>query len=278
MTENIFDDNKSMGVSQKLVELFKATLGDGHDEYAINPATVVYTPSADGNSKAPPPENTAYTLSYSTFNGQDFTASVNASGVTESITSANLNLKATGGPQLRANTVEDAGSRRVNEGQHNAHLIADEFRGSGFKPSQNVATTSGTYNADVRPNSTMRWAELGLGHWIEKTADAEDVPAEFSLTVDVGWWPLDQVDSKFIAAVKRDAEFIATKEDTDAVIPTKAEINTKIEEYKDRHKTTKLKRISSMKYTAKVKLDDGSFTPEKVFNIGPDIWLAITGG
>jgi hypothetical protein len=251
--------------------------GSGHDDYAIDPATVVYNPSG-ATSKDPPTEDKAYTLSYSTFNGQSFTVSVSASGVTESITSSNLNLKATGGPQLRANTVEDAGSRRVNEGQHNAHLIADEFRGSGFKPSQNVATTSGTYNADVRANATMRWAEIGIGNWIQDTAEDEDVPAEFALTVDVGWWPLTQVDATFMAAVKNDAEFLATKDGTDAVVPKKSEIEAKIKEYKDRHPTTKLKRISSMKYTAKVKLDDGSFTPERVWTIGPDIWLAISGG
>ena len=192
--------------------------------------------------------------------------------------SENLNLKATGGPQLRANTVQDAGSRRVNEGQHNSHLIADEFRGSGFKPSANVATTSGIYNADVIARKTMRWAEIEIGKWIEETAEDYDVPEEFSMKVDVGWWPLDKVDETFVKAVNDDAKHYSNIEEPTDRVASKAEIEAKINEYKARHPTTKLKRISSMKYTVKAKLDTDQWTPEEVFDIGPDIWLAILGG
>ena len=143
ISDNIFDNGDAgSAVSLAMVEVYKAYLSEGHDDYAIDPSSVKYEPSHPDHSDQPPIEDVGYTLTYKTMNGQEFTCTVGASGVTESISSSNLNLKATGGPQLRANTVQDAGSRRVNEGQHNSHLIADEFRGSGFKPSANVATTS----------------------------------------------------------------------------------------------------------------------------------------
>jgi len=279
VSDNIFDNGDAgSAASLAMVEVYKGYLSEGHDDYAIDPSTVVYSPSHPDHSNQPPTEDVGYTLNYSTMNGQAFTVTVGASGVTESIVSENLNLKATGGPQLRANTVQDAGSRRVNEGQHNSHLIADEFRGSGFKPSANVATTSGIYNADVIARKTMRWAEIEIGKWIEETAEDYDVPEEFSMKVDVGWWPLDKVDETFVKAVNDDAKHYSNIEEPTDRVASKAEIEAKINEYKARHPTTKLKRISSMKYTVKVKLDTDQWTPEEVFDIGPDIWLAILGG
>ena len=98
------------------------------------------------------------------------------------------------------------------------------------------------------------------------------------MKVDVGWWPLDKVDETFVKAVNDDAKHYSNIEEPTDRVASKAEIEAKINEYKARHPTTKLKRISSMKYTVKVKLDTDQWTPEEVFDIGPDIWLAILGG
>ena len=278
VSENIFDNGDAgSAVSLAMVNLYKVYLGEGHDDYAIDPASVEYSPCGPDGKTQKPTEDVGYTLKYKTINGQEFTATVAASGVPTSISSHNLNLKATGGPQLRANTVQDAGSRRLNEGQHNSHLIADEFRGSGFKPSANVATTSGIYNADVIDGKTMRWAELQLGNWLETGIDPLKVPEEFSLTVDVAWWPLDQVDPAFITAVNADAKHYANIEEPTDRVSSKEEIEAKINEYKQRHPTTKLQRIAGMSYSAEVTLDNGS-TVENEWDIGPDIWLAIFGG
>ena len=93
----------------------------------------------------------------------------------------------------------------------------------------------------------------------------------------IAWWPLDQVDSAFMTTVDNDAKFLTTR-DVDNAVPTDQELKDKIKGYKDEHKTTKLKRIAGMGYTAKVKITDGSWSDEYYREFGPDIWLGIGTG
>jgi hypothetical protein len=277
LKDNIWSAALNSQAEGALLQDFKDRLGDGHDLYAIDEASVQYSPCSEGSGgKQPPPAGTAYTLSYRTMNGQSFTAQIAASGVTSSIESNNLNLKSVGGPQQRANTVEDSGSFRTNEAQHRAHLIADEFRGSGFRGSANVASTSGIYNADVRPDATMRWAELQIGNWIRDEGQSFGVPEEFSLSVSVTWGDLGDQDEKFRQAVRANASFLRNERNEDAATPSAADVDRDVQAYKRRHATTKLQRVKSVTYTARMKLADGSFSPPEVFRIGPDIWLATT--
>lgn len=278
MKDNLFSAALSGQVESALLQDFKDRLGSGHDQYAIKEGSVVYTEGSEGSGgKQPPPAGEAYKVKYETMNGQIFNASVNASGLTTNMESSNLNLKSVGGPQQRANTVEDTGSFRKNEAMHRSHLIADEFRGSGFKASRNVASASGIYNSDVRENLTMRWGELEVGEWLRKEAYKFGVPEEFSLAVAVQWADLSDQDTNFKAALRKNTKFLVNSErNEDAVVPNTADVQKDIDAYLAKHKTTKLQRIKGMTYTAKVKLADGSFSTPKVITIGADIWLATT--
>jgi hypothetical protein len=127
-------------------------------------------------------------------------------------------------------------------------------------------------------------ATTTYGRGAREEASKFGVPEEFSLAVSVQWGDLSDQDANFKAALRANTEFLQDSErNEDAVVPNAEDVKKDIDAYLAKHKTTKLQRIKGMTYTAKVKLDDGSFSTPKVFDkrtkvvtIGADIWLATT--
>ncbi|TNE92593.1 MAG: hypothetical protein EP330_01215 [Deltaproteobacteria bacterium] len=269
----VMNSEKVADANSALYQVFHSRLGEGHDDYAIKEGTLQYSPSKEGDSSHPPDPGIPYTVTYETVNGQQFTVQVAASGVPTNVQSHNLDFRVDG-PFGRANTTQDGGSRRVGENQHNAHIIADQFRGSGFRESSNIITTSGTYNGDVsRTGQSMMWAEKQIADWIGAQATLNGVDARFGMSVDVRWQPLDQVDAAFMRAMKRDTKLQQRQGRGDGVVPSEVEIETGISDYMARHPNTKLQRVAGMTYNVAIECGDSShlMTP---LSIGPDLWLA----
>ncbi|PTL85201.1 DNA/RNA non-specific endonuclease [Vitiosangium sp. GDMCC 1.1324] len=116
-------------------------------------------------------------ITYTTRKGQHFVVTFDAKlGLTTSIVGTNLSLKGPGDPKNRGIT-EDSPHYVANKNLNRSHLIADEFKGSGYKEGLNLITTSDHYN-----QIEMRRAEKRIGDFI-----IDNKAITFSLRVDVTW-------------------------------------------------------------------------------------------
>ena len=146
------------------------------------------------------------TITYRTVVGQEFTI------VTDR--TKGLEIRA-GGTDLRMmsgrGVTEDSPWFTSGQGFNRAHLIANEFGGSGFAEGKNLATTSARYNQE-----TMRDAERQIGQSIHDYADRfgrnyRDVL--FNLDVRVRFGELR--DPVLLAMIKQDPAFPAARVGTD---------------------------------------------------------------
>ena len=206
------------------------------------------------------------TITYRTVVGQEFTI------VTDS--TKGLEIRA-GGTHLRMmsgrGVTEDSPWFTSGQGFNRAHLIANEFGGSGFAEGENLATTSARYNQE-----TMRDAELSIGTAIRTYArryqrDPADVVFDLDVTIRFG----ELRDPALLAMIKQHPNFPAAKAGTDL----DAEITKKIDAG-EVHKN--LRRVISTyyKWVARLPALPGQPAPP-VSNgdraIGADLWLLIEG-
>jgi hypothetical protein len=136
-----------------------------------------------------------------------------------------------------------------------SHLIADEFKGSGYADGLNLISASDHYNKIV-----MRGAEIKMGQWL-----ADEGALTFEMKVDVTW--SEVVDPKIIAAIETadwyPKAYVQDANLHNAIVARLAQ-------------TPKLKRCASVTYTATI---TDAIPPKpgasNVIAIGTDIWLLL---
>ncbi|HEY0015720.1 MAG TPA: DUF4157 domain-containing protein [Longimicrobium sp.] len=193
-----------------------------------------------------------YTFSYDTHGGAHFDVTLDGSKVLKQVKGTGLKRKAAAG-------VVGTGYRSTAPGQvanadlNAAHVIADDFLGSGYKSSLNLIATSAKFNQD-----DMSKVEDEIRRLIKLVK-----PDDFDLTVDVEWTVVnDPVIAAQIAA--------AMPSETAASIATKiAAFAAKVD--------PGFQRVQRITYTAELyKLTPGGRTaahPPLIRFIGPDLYL-----
>jgi hypothetical protein len=153
------------------------------DHSRYKPKTITTTPSG-----------AVVVTEYETYAGQKFTITADkSSGLTKIIEGLELRVMSGRG------VTEDSPWFTSGQGFNRAHLIANEFGGSGFAEGENLATTSATYNQQV-----MRGAEILIGRSIRAFADHEKLDkgaVRFTLIVTVTFGALR--DAEVLARIKQ---------------------------------------------------------------------------
>jgi hypothetical protein len=193
---------------------------------------------------------------YRTKGGTSFTVTRNASSLAlVSIEGEQLSLKGAGDPKNRGVT-QDSPDYVKDLSLNRAHLIADEFKGSGYADSLNLISTSAHYNQVV-----MRDAERLIGAFLVKLR-----AIRFSMKVDVSWGEV--VDDKIINTIES-ADWFPKDYVKDANL--RAAIAARLATTPD------LKRCTKVSYF--VEITDAELTGSvgKTFEteIGSDIWLLL---
>ena len=206
------------------------------------------------------------TTTYHTVVGQQFTIVTDRTKGLE-VRAGGIGLRLMSGRGV----TEDSPWFTSGQGFNRAHLIANEFGGSGFAEGENLATTSARYNQE-----TMRYAELRIGADIRNYArryqrDPADVVFDLDVTIRFG----ELRDPTLLAMIKQHPDFPAAKAGTDL----DAEIRRKIDAG-EVHEN--LRRVVSTNYTWVARLPTlpgQPAAPEKTgeLPIGPDLWLLIEG-
>ncbi|MFN0175744.1 MAG: DUF4157 domain-containing protein [Saprospiraceae bacterium] len=187
----------------------------------------------------------SYTLAYDTMAGTTFTVEVGGDGLVKSMTGTNLRLKRQVGIDNRGVTERSEGF--VSDEELNAaHLIADQFLGSGYKDSANLVTTSSHFNQVVMGN-------------IEKKIAAKirkEKATSFDMSLSVEWGELmnDAVLSRIMKQLP-DGERDAVRGDVEAFI---ARVNPTF------------KRVMNVEYSVVI---NGVSLP--LPDTGPDAWLGL---
>ncbi|MGZ3406744.1 MAG: DNA/RNA non-specific endonuclease, partial [Polyangia bacterium] len=248
LREQVWDGGKKTQAGQAMFTAFDARLKLGEDEEHdwYRPQNRKEVAVAGGGTR----------ITYSNSKGADFEIDVGADGMIESITGSHLTLKE---PGSRGATGQ-AGRAVPNEKIESCHLIADQFRGSGYKSSANLIAASQTYN-----QQEMKGAETTIANFIKNMK-----ATEFDMTVGVKWMDVDV--TKAVAALE--------KRYPDVMKPKlKAKIQQELTDFITRMKSASpnLKRVKETKYTVKVKDPKGVEIPmDPAPKLGMDIWLGTS--
>lgn len=192
---------------------------------------------------------------YTTLSGQQFTVEVTDGRLVQRIAGTGLQLM-TG----RGYTGDSPASTR-HQGFNAAHLIANEFGGSGYARSLNLVTTSWEYN-----QQSMRRAELVIGRIIERFA-RQYLPDEptitFDVQVDVQWGEI--LDATILAEIKKEAWY-----PRDPARDLEQEIRAKIVAGAV---NGSLRRVMGISYTWSMYGPDRRRQGPHTYNLGPDRWI-----
>jgi hypothetical protein len=221
------------------------------------------TPGSDSDHSEFYPQNIEETIAngkitttYTTRTGQSYTVtSDEKSRRVEFIEGKNLSLKVAGDPKGRG-VVKDSPGFIAGVSLNRSHLIADEFKGSGYAESLNLISASAHYNQVV-----MRGAERLIGVWL-----SDNKATSFTMGVTLTWGEV--LDPLILAAIKS-ADWYPREYVPDADLD-KA-INDRLSQSPD------LKRCLAVKYDVTITGADDvdSIGKMKPFGIGPDIWLLL---
>lgn len=246
------------------------------DKLAAKVAEVAYSWSPDGGSWVLPTENipdhwryepedavipvVGGKAKYKTKHGQSFDITVDpATMLTTQVVGANLQM-------LNGRGVTDRSPGfAANQGFNSAHLVANEFGGSGFDRGLNLATTSEQFN-----KKTMRGVELQIGRAVKKFANDNTLnldQVKFSLTVDVTYGALQDV--AMLNQIRTELKLPATAAELDAVIAAKITTSPEL---------AKLTRVETVTYLLEITAPaaPGRVLPTLPFGpIGPDLWILL---
>lgn len=157
-------------------------------------------------------------------------------------------------------------------GLASAHLIADQFLGSGYKDALNLITTSAHFNNPVMAGIEKTIRDTWMGYVSELTkASVETSHVTFDLTIKVFWVEVDG--PKVIALLMRElgAKLLAHYPHWDR--------NNLEKEIHDKLQTNligaspNLKRVGQIKYTVVFHGPDAPSLPP--MTTGPDLWLGF---
>jgi hypothetical protein len=176
----------------------------------------------------------------------------------KSISGTSLTLKE---PGTRGRT-GTAGRQTQNEGMNASHLIADRFRGSGYKTAANLVATSSDYNQKDMKNVEDQIADL-----IVQTGDAlgaegtEINDFEFDMKVSVTWGTLE-IANIVTEVVKKYPRLNAQE---------LQKVSSDLTGFMGRV-SKNLKRCMSVKYEVTIKAGQNSAVTVP-FDLGPDVYL-----
>jgi hypothetical protein len=202
------------------------------------------------------------TLTYTTESGQTFFIEETAEGLPTRVVGENLSMFSGRG------VTQDSPYFTKNQDFNRAHVIANEFGGSGYRSGRNLVTTSAHYNQVL-----MRDAEIQIGTHINTEAGDADIRVRatmppqaavvrFSLAVALSY--IDALIRLIADAILKDPDL---KDDDPEV---RQEILDKLRE---NHIDDRLKRVKDTKYDLTDLVVAGEGRPGTKTEIGEDEWL-----
>ena len=202
-------------------------------------------------------ENGRRVTSYVTEAGQTFEVVEDlAAGLSKTIHGTGLRFRSERGRGV----LKDSPGFQPNLDLNRAHLIADEFSGSGYKESANIVTTSDYYNQTV-----MRGAEEQVGASIANLANANGVPASevlLDMSVEVTFGQLlDQ--------------YIITKLESQSWLPKDVDVQAELELKVREELSHPLKRVTGIRYSWRAYIPASGAETTGRARIGPDLYLLI---
>jgi hypothetical protein len=208
------------------------------------PASLKEVPTADGRMlsfKYLPPHDKMH-----------FTCSLDKNDLPREVTGTNLTLKTEDG----RGKMGESPAHQANAGMHSAHIIADMIRGSGYRESSNLISTSSHYNL-----YEMRSAEREIANFVR---GSEGSTKEFNLKVTITWEKLDS-DASIERIIAKNP--LWEGEDKESVKKT----------LKDFLKGfgSKLHRVMSLRYDVTVKTAEGAKVMDSPIERDADVYLGV---
>lgn len=202
------------------------------------------------------PEGTGWRISFSykaPYQDMHFSVLLDKNEMVQEAEGFNLTLKQSDGTRGRGKMSQSPG-HQPNADMHNAHVIADMIRGSGYKKAHNLVSTSSTYNLNE-----MSSAETEVANFVNRI----DGSAPFDLKIKVEWSKADS--NKSVNAI--------LKENPTWQGETKANVQAALAKYLSGF-GSKLQRVMKLQYDCTVHAD-GSDEAMDTVERGPDVYLGV---
>lgn len=184
------------------------------------------------------------------YQAMHFTVVVDKNNLVRESKGFNLTLKGADGTVGRGG-MGTSPAHEPNQAMHNAHVIGDCVRGSGYREAHNLVTTSDHYNLHE-----MRSAEIE----VERFVAGIDPKGAFDLTVSVDWEKIDSA-----ASIQ---EILANNPQWDG--ETAADVRAELANYLTGF-GSQLQRVKSLLYEVTVKKSGDSTMVAR----GADVYLGV---
>ncbi len=256
LEEEVWDEGKTSAADAALGTLWTKKLTEtktAHDKYLPQ------------NLKEVRVDKKLVSVSYTGFGDAEFTAEFDEQEMIRSITGTHLTLKGSKGADdvgARGYT-GNAGRKTPNQSQHSSHLVPDRLRGSGYKDSANLITTSARFNMNV-----MAKIEDEICRQYKRCG-----ATSLDLTVTVEWAELtsDAIVEELVDQAAREARIdIEDDEERDELLDACREL---LRRYVAAN-SANLKRVSNCKYSVTyhgANNEDNSLE----YETGMDYWLGV---
>ena len=248
LQETVWDQTNEVEAAAQFKATFESNLTETkkvHKKYKPKDVTEKIK-NADGD----------WEFEYVGYEGAHFTVVQSPDEMIKSITGTGLTLK---GTQPKDVSGRGALSKSGNRGSQDkegtpeeeklyleaSHLIADRFRGTGYKNGCNLVTTSAHYNDPVMKDIETAIAEAAQGG------------EEMKITVSVDW--MEYKPAAVVKALVRDR---ATEIGADLSDATERQaltdiVEKQLQERFDRMRSKNIKRVKKVKYAVEITQDDG---------------------
>ena len=218
------------------------------------------------------------TFSYDGYEGAKFDVVHGADKMVKSISGTKLTLKGTQPVDVTNRGYHSVeGNRRTADKEttaeedkfkmNSSHLIPDQLRGSGYKDSANIITTSAHYN-----QVEMRAHEIEM----IKPLDAKTA-ANVTMTVNVDWmeWAADEVVDRFLQDKIATAVIDTDKDEDTVMAELKKEVETELSTRLSQMASSNIKRVKDVHYKLEYEpVIEGETIPNYDEKIGEwDRWL-----
>jgi Domain of unknown function (DUF4157) len=263
-------------------------LKDGNDKYhitaSINPTSS--TPSRPLKShkefkiiKEYPSTLSAgkLTIKYETATGSTFSVTVGGNtpkSPIEIVTGEKLGLKGWKGIAGRGNLNKRADLKDF--GLDAAHVIADQFMGTGYTKGNNVIYTSAVFN-----QQTMADTEREIAVFVTRTKNSNNTVTSFDIKAQIAWESLKDAQDKLVipdTIIKRlETELVSpsTAHYSDMQGATEAQIKTEITARLE-HLKDKIQRCGGLRYSVTIRDVAGKVIDTDDFSTkSSDVWLGL---
>lgn len=233
-----------------------------HSEYRPENMTEPERVGNDGDTR----------FSYDGFRGARFTVTKAADGMLKSVTGTGLTLKGTQEDDVEGRGRTDrTGNRRSidpqarDEGdrlnQNSSHMIADQFRGSGYEVGCNLVTASAHYNQQVMKEVEDEIARIAR--------DAK----EMEMTVSVEW--IEYLDEDVVEMLVEEVadEIGADLDDQETADALEDQIEQELRAKLARMDSQNTKRVANVTYDVTFQMNNGETQTLNQATNQADIWL-----